>query len=137
MGWPEVENHRAPDGTLYLRRWVIWRSNKTRRAIYLHHFVNSDWSPHLHDHPKAFISIGLKGAYVEETEGSWNLSNFKLWRAPWFRWFPASHRHRIIVPPMFTAWSLCLVGKAEYPWGFYTEDGWIEWDMYEEMTGRT
>ena len=46
----------------YLYRWTVakWRG----RGIYLHHFVGDDWSRDLHDHPKRFISIGLKGGYV-------------------------------------------------------------------------
>jgi len=52
----------------YLVRWTLlkWRG----RGIYLHHFVGDDWSKDLHDHPKRFISIGLRGGYIEETPES-------------------------------------------------------------------
>jgi len=49
----------------YLYRWQLL---KTRWfGVYLHHFVGDDWSLDLHDHPKRFVSIGLWGAYVEQT----------------------------------------------------------------------
>ena len=55
----------------YLYRWLfqprrpraLWRGF----GIYLHKFVGDDWSRDLHDHPKRFVSIGLNGAYREET----------------------------------------------------------------------
>jgi hypothetical protein len=49
----------------YLYRWTLLKAGSY--GMYLHKFVGDDWSRDLHDHPKRFISVGLKGAYVEET----------------------------------------------------------------------
>jgi hypothetical protein len=43
----------------YLFRWTICRIGWLK--VYLHHFVADDWSFDLHDHPKRFVSIGLRG----------------------------------------------------------------------------
>lgn len=51
----------------YLYRWELLRTRWFQ--VYLHHFVGDDWSRDLHDHPKRFISIGLKGGYTETTPG--------------------------------------------------------------------
>jgi hypothetical protein len=68
----EINGHqRCPT---YLHRWTLFQPRARLLkpwlrgfGIYLHKFVGDDWSYDLHDHPKRFISIGLKGSYVEET----------------------------------------------------------------------
>lgn len=121
FGQPEEINgaHRCDT---YLYRWMIW--NRTRNfKVYLHHFVGNDWSRDLHDHPKRFISVGLKGWYVEETpEGT------RVWSAPWIRSFPASHIHRLTVPSK-DCWTLVIVLKTVREWGFW-HDGFIPWRQY-------
>ena len=114
----------------YMHRWVLlrWPSG----AIYLHHFIGSDWSLDLHDHPKDFTSIGLKGRYAEifelpETGGQWSS---KLYRAPWFRRFPAEHRHRLVLERGESAWTLVHVGEKRRDWGFYYVDEFIPWEDY-------
>lgn len=50
----------------YLYRWTLAKVKKWGWGVYLHHFVGDDWSLDLHDHPKRFISIGLKGQYFRD-----------------------------------------------------------------------
>lgn len=116
----------------YLNRWVLIR--RPAWAIYLHHFVASDWSMDTHDHPKRFTSIGLWGRYCEEDP--WGKRT--LYRAPWYRTFPAEHRHRIVIAPGETAWTLVHVGRRQREWGFWSFSGsgkarrfnWIPWLDY-------
>lgn len=120
-----------PDGSPYLTRYVI-RRGTDRKAVYIHHFKGTDKEPALHDHPKWFLSVGLKGRYVEETE-----RGVRLWAAPWFRWFPAYHRHRIIVPMGEDCWTLTVTGAGvEDNWGFYPDGVYVPWREYEARTGR-
>ena len=136
-----IDGDRCP----YLHRWRL-ASFRSERRVYLHHFVGSDWSRDLHDHPKRFISIGLWGSYIEETpapvelklrngqivnEGMSRPRNHRTWRAPWVRSFPAAHIHRLILPPGGTCWTLVFTGRETQAWGFYLPDGtWIEWMRY-------
>jgi hypothetical protein len=101
FGAPEEINgaHRCPT---YLYRWTVLKRGD--RGVYIHRFVGDDWSRDLHDHPKRFISIGLWGAYIEETPlemfGAGNdhfqmLTHERVYRAPWIRTFPATHIHRL------------------------------------------
>lgn len=60
--------HRCPT---YLHRWTLFQPRWPKAlwkgfGIYIHKFVGDDWSRDLHDHPKRFISIGLRGQYREE-----------------------------------------------------------------------
>jgi hypothetical protein len=123
----EINGERCPT---YLYRWTIlkWRG----RGIYLHHFVNDDWSLDLHDHPKRFISIGLRGRYVEITPDP---TKTKMFKAPWIRSFPAEHIHRIRMVHSWLGgiedcWTLVIALKATSQWGFWHLGKFISWREY-------
>lgn len=121
FGAPEEINggNRCPT---YLYRWVL---TKTRWGnIYLHKFVGDDWSYDLHDHPKRFVSIGLRGSYLEETP-----SGKRKYTAPWLRTFPAAYKHRLSTP-WGTCWTLVIVLKTERDWGFWHDGRFIPWLDY-------
>lgn len=124
----------------YLYRWTLFRAGDY--AIYLHKFVGDDWSRDMHDHPKKFISIGLKGWYVEHKPWTIGISGaevLRVWEAPWIRSFPPTHIHRITGPtPEKPCWTLVIVGRAVRPWGFWRRNGleteWIPWHRYVTST---
>ena len=132
FGQPEEINgaHRCET---YLYRWILL--NRKSVKAYLHHFVGSDWSRDLHDHPKRFISIGLWGSYVEYTPAKmadWSNENgqiviAKTYRAPWFRSFPATHIHRLSAK---NCWTLVIVLKTVREWGFWHSGRFIHWKEY-------
>lgn len=136
FGVPEEINggERCPT---YLYRWTIAKWNKGR-GIYLHHFVGDDWSLDLHDHPKRFVSIGLKGSYREQTPnpffqyaGGGKLPFYeKVYRAPWIRTFPAEHIHRLSLIDGKDCWTLVIVLKARRSWGFWHLGKFIGWREY-------
>ena len=138
MKWPwskeEINGHGACP--TYLYRWTLLRSPWT--CIYLHHFVGNDWSRDFHDHPKRFISIGLKGEYIEETPYVNRYmfdhmhAEIKTYHAPWIRSFAATHAHRICA---IDCWTLVIVGPKTREWGFWHKDPtapgrWIPWNVY-------
>lgn len=121
----------------YLYRWTMIKAGKLF-SLYLHHFVGNDWSLDFHDHPKRFISIGLKGQYWEDvpvdkkgyddfrlTRGCYS----KAWIAPWIRSFPANHIHRLRVPYKNT-WTLVIVLRPVREWGFWHRGEFIHWKSY-------
>ena len=135
FGEPEEINggERCPT---CLWRWTIakWRG----RGIYLHHFVADDWSLDLHDHPKRFISVGLKGRYVEITPDHGNevrQTKTRTLTAPWIRSFPATHVHRIRMVrgwmgQIEDCWTLVIVLKPVRSWGFWHLGKFIPWREY-------
>lgn len=118
----------------YMKRWTLlrlkWKS-KTFFTLYLHRMIDQDWSKDFHDHPKRFISIGLRGSYLEETP-----NGNKTYRAPWIRTFPASHIHRLRIIGNKPCWTICLTFKTVQGWGFwiYTEEFryFFPWKKYVE-----
>lgn len=116
----------------YLFRWTVFRAKSFQ--LYLHHFVGDDWSYDLHDHPKRFISFGLRGGYVEETPcASCNAKGLKhetQFRAPWLRSFPANYAHRLRLEGGRDCWTLVLVLKNVRMWGFWRAGRFIPWREY-------
>lgn len=140
--WFKIELIRSGENCpVYLFRWWLmtllggWK-------VYLHHFVGDDSARDLHDHPRAFISIGLWGGYTEETpyvdsRGSEStvLVNRKNYVAPWIRYFPPEHKHRLILfPGKRSTWTLVIVGPLKRSWGFWVRGKWIHYKTYLSST---
>jgi hypothetical protein len=121
FGMPEEINGRERCPT-YLYRWTLLK--RPNWSVYLHHFVGDDWSRDLHDHPKRFISIGLRGWYLEDTP-----DGTKRYNAPWIRTFAATHIHRLRVPSK-NCWTLVIVLRAVRPWGFWHDGKFTGWREY-------
>lgn len=118
-----------------LRRWTLLRLPRGR-ALYLHHFRCSD-ARSMHDHPKRFVTIGLRGGYVEESPGLfpllWECGRLRRqFRAPWIRAFPARHAHRVRVSRR-GCWTLAYVGPKTRGWGFVHRNRWIPWQRFHEV----
>jgi hypothetical protein len=124
----------------YLYRWTLFQPKRPAWwrgfGIYVHKFVGDDWSFDLHDHPKRFISIGLKGAYVEWTPdpflSEWaDIRHPRVYRAPWVRTFPADHVHRLeLLEPGKPCWTLVIVLRHVREWGFWHDGKFIPWRDY-------
>lgn len=113
---------------VYLERWTLFECFLF--SIYLHKFSGDDWNIDSHDHPKRFVSIGLKGSYLEEVYEEGELKSQKLWKAPWIRTFPADHCHRICAKETGGAWTLVIVGRVVRKWGFWMNGIWVPWQKY-------
>ena len=113
----------------YLHRWTLL-SLPGGRKVYLHRYVGSDWTRNLHDHPKHFVSIGLRGGYVEQTP-----QGLTQWRAPWIRRFPPHHIHRLRVCRGRGCLTLVYVGPWKREWGFWVSGRWWRWDRYVKKFG--
>lgn len=161
FGSPEEINgaNRCPT---YLYRWIAYGGRKRESLLvrilgqplfkaYFHHFVADDWSLDLHDHPKRFISVGLKGRYVEITprvkpgshwceEASCKICagyrlETKTFTAPWLRQFPAEHIHRIRMVrgwlgEVEDCWTFVIVLRGTREWGFWHLGKFIHWRAY-------
>ena len=146
-------NGRCP----YLQRWRLLRTKTL--AVYIHRFIASDWSRDLHDHPRRFISIGLKGGYWERipvqtaidaaapgAASRWNLpfesgrgqtmagTVRRYHRAPWLRTFGPTHIHRVEIDPGAMCWTLVIALRSTRPWGFWPEGRWVPSTEYRTST---
>lgn len=102
-------------------------------AVCLHWLAGADPDPHLHDHPTSFLSIVLRGGYVEHrAKGAQN----RIVARHWFNFIKASpeDRHRIldVLPGTLT---LCFMGPKVRDWGFHIRGQFIPWRDYYRAKG--
>lgn len=128
---------------VYLERWTMGEAFGC--GVYLHHFLGDDWAVDPHDHPRRFISIGLKGWYYEDIyEPAWlegQCAEYGVpgpvcvpitvkYSAPWIRSFPAEHLHRVRASECGNCWTLVIVLRKSRPWGFVQNGKWIGFKNY-------
>lgn len=113
----------------YLFRWTLLNVKLFR--IYLHQFVGDDWALDPHDHPKRFVSIGIKGWYYEDVCNADGMILYtRKHQAPWIRSFPPYHIHRIRAKECGNCWTVVIVFRNVRQWGFIQNGKWIRWDNY-------
>lgn len=125
-------------GELYLRRLHFFKLPDFRLprllggrlfggAAMLHWIRTADPHPDPHDHPVSFLSITLRGGYVEWTPRGWASRRVRFRRAT------DVHRIVAVLPGTLT---LVLCGPVDRTWGFRTLGGWIDWRTYRRMHAR-
>ena len=113
---------RTPDGQEYLRRYFILETKWLR--IYLHRIGGSDVDPCMHDHPWSFVSIILRGGYLEHTpHGVFNR------RPGGITYYPQGWLHRLELSG--PAWTILIGGAVKRMWGFMTPTGWQSYEDYD------
>ncbi len=116
------------DGTTpYMERYYILFKDRPRWMplnITLHKVCRSDL-PILHDHPWGYMTIILKGGYIEHTEYD------RFFRGPGhIRIRGAKSYHWLEAVKDIPSWSLFFMGKRSRKWGFLKASEWIEAEEY-------
>lgn len=133
--WAFMERFTIPceDGLIYLARLRVVQTPWF--AVYLHDIFEPDGDRDPHNHPWSFVSIVLRGHYVEQLHPI-PYSNRGEFRTQTWRRFSV-HRmgrgtaHRIVEagPRLKT---LILTGPRRADWGFFTSRGYVSWREYLE-----
>lgn len=115
-------------GDIYLDRICLIRTPFFQ--ILLHRIYRPDRQDEMHDHPWDFLSILLRGFYIEDTP-----KGLKYRR--WFNWKWATDRHSIRTVSRVPVWSLVFTGPKRKSWGFWVDGGtrWVHWKKYENLYG--
>lgn len=122
------------DGLMYLARLRIIQTPWF--GIYIHDIYEPDGDRDPHNHPWSFISIVLRGHYVERVYSDPS-DNPKQFRVKIHTRFSA-HRmgrvaaHRIVeaAPGLKT---LILTGPRASGWGFFVDGKYVPWQEYEQL----
>ena len=120
-GWGYRSDLIAGD---YMRRWTV---RTPLGMVRLHHIMRSDNDRHFHDHPFNFISIILRGGYIESRPKE--PPEIYLPGNVLFRFAEDLHYLKLLDRD---AWTLVLATNPRRRWGFETEDGWIDAADYDE-----
>jgi hypothetical protein len=129
-------------------RWCLWRwtdvdpegqgeTYLTRLHLFqipwcscmLHWIRRPDPQPDLHDHPNAFLSIILRGSYVEEVPKRGSDSETVTRKVSTLNFKRANDKHRIVAING-SLLTLVFAGRVSRGWGFHTEHGWQPWREY-------
>lgn len=134
-----VTVRRYRTGTAWcLWRWTITPSQYITRlhiiktpwfAVMLHWIAKPDPEPDLHDHPVTFLSLILRGGYIERMPDGYHVRR-------WCNFIRAAthvHAIRMVLPGTLT---LCLVGPDVREWGYHTPSGWVHWRAYKQTEVR-
>lgn len=118
-------------GLLYLRRLHLVQTPWF--SVMLHWIVRPDPQPDMHDHPVSFLSIPIRGWYLEEVPGDGDWEGWRMRRAhigPGIK--RATDQHRIVVVSPGGCLTLVFAGPVTRSWGFYTPSGWVPWRKYQQ-----
>jgi hypothetical protein len=131
----------GPDREPYMTRFYLWRCDSFN--IYIHHLMRNDMDD-FHDHPWAFVSLILKGGYIEVTPNNipdglaqeliylrtkWKRTNSDTWEVirPFRLVFHrAEDAHKLILRNTRQrgpkpCWSFVITGPKRRSWGFHVD----------------
>jgi hypothetical protein len=132
------------DKSIYLRRWYIL--DTPWFGLKLHKILLSDHDC-VHDHPWDFISLILKGGYVEHTEipkpsfvgathfkddgveGEYVKKVSKIYHPGQILFRKAEHRHKLEIHQ--PCWTFVITLKRRRKWGFWTKLGFVHWKLLQ------
>lgn len=118
-------------------RWTLTDSEYITRlhilktpwfAVCLHWIHKPDPEPWLHDHPVSFLSLVLRGGYMEHRAKGTHHEYHDVVHHNYIR---ASNldRHKILAVRPRTL-TLCFMGPVRRRWGFHTPTGWVYYKDY-------
>jgi len=104
----------------YMRRWVF---NFYFFSIRIHQWYRSDDKRYMHNHAFNFLTIVLKGQYIDVTKGKSGLDEYDVMDAGSVRYRKANHTHYVYVPnyPKHGAITLLFCGRKIQNWGFFVK----------------
>lgn len=140
------------DGSLYMGRYCLFESRWLSARV--HHIATADLDRHMHDHPWNFVSLVLRGGYLELRPAEREPCFITVSKPRGLVWEDeqversrmtqrlcgdlafrrATDRHRIVSVLPHT-WSLFVYGPVLQWWGFYTPQGKIHWRDYASPVG--
>lgn len=137
-GWALYASHLSG----YMRRWILWSPFGTARV---HNILRSDDGRDFHDHPFSFVSIILRGGYIEHRPGC----VCGTWAEPFAAITPCRHYgpgsivrrraedlHRLELLSG-SAWTLVFSTRYFRAWGFKLGDGtWVPHAKYNRSYYR-
>jgi len=116
------------DGEVYMRRWRF--GNPNGFGIRLHQILKSDPGRIHHDHPFDFVSVILRGGYIEHTPqgvGRYEAGSVLV--------RPAESLHRLeLIEP---TWTLVFRGPYRRQWGFAKWEHWQDYHARYHARRRT
>lgn len=166
---PYFHLHHA-DGSLYMERyWLVpsrayekepdsrystlcklhkrpfgWLLQRFGVSVRIHRLHTPDLDRHMHDHPWPFVSVVLRGFYVEARPRQIEPAFFgdvhtvesmqmRVRGTGSIAFRRATDRHSILSTSVGEVWTLFITFPKRQWWGFYTPSGKVHWKDYESV----
>lgn len=117
--WAFMERFEVPeydgDGNYLTRLRII---QTPWAALYLQRFDGPDPRPTLHDHPWNFLSVVLRGGYVERRLDPMTMEVDEAHVVRRVNWLRIGDAHAIMRLLRVPTWTLMLVGPRRRIWGY-------------------
>lgn len=163
----------GPDGCPILHRWTIWpwgeakhENHDVRFKLLLHHFLPNADDRAVHDHPRPFLTVVLKGGYDDmqpcracdglgiheygslpddygpttETEICLRCNGTKVELREQMRAGMVRHRpaeHKHRTKVLSSGcWTVVVMGPIQRKWGFWVGRDWLPWRVFEQKFGH-
>ena|ERR1700686_4039773 len=109
-------------GVCFFQRPVAWLFQRFGIAVRIHRILRSDDDRAFHDHPWRYVSIILKGQYIEVTpvfkDGIYQGDARRVFRVGSLIFRKANSWHRLELQASETVWTLFITGPRKQSWGF-------------------
>lgn len=136
-----TKRHGVDQGCYAARWWgnpLVWLCQRFGIAVRIHHIQSADLHRDLHDHPWWFVSVVLRGWYVEELMlekpmffSAWVTKTYvKFRKTGSIAVRTTRDKHTVVNVPYRGVWTLFITGPWRQVWGFYTDEGWVEHAAY-------
>lgn len=128
----EVPDYDHPERN-YLTRWRVVQTPWF--GLYLHRLDGPDPRPTLHDHPWPFLSVVLRGGYVERRLNPMTMTVAEDHQIRHVNRARSGMAHSIRYLLRQPTWTLLLVGARRRTWGYWEETEppvwvWVEFDKH-------
>lgn len=88
-------------------------------AVRVHEILRSDAGRHPHDHPWWYVTVILRGNYIETVyNDAGRLVDVNHWGPGSVLFRKASSWHRLTLPERGSTWTLFITGPYRQGWGF-------------------
>ncbi len=121
-----VKSIRSRLGAMHFLRFSVLETKVFR--IYLHRILRPDEDRHLHTHPWNFISIILRGSYVERTKDRGLVTRLPL--SVVHRPADLPHKVEKVNRP---CWTLVVAWGRKRPWGFDVDGTIVPNEQYRAL----
>lgn len=121
-------------------RWTLFLHGERWPKLLLHHFLPDREDRDMHDHPRSFVTIVLKGAYDDMVQcacgrqGCEGLKIGEVMRRGMVRLRRAEHAH-LTRTGADGCWTLVLMMPKSREWGFWRAGQWWPFRQYEDIFG--
>jgi hypothetical protein len=118
---------RRDDDVVYLTRW--WLVKTPWGGIMLHRMDGPDARTTIHDHPFPFVSIVLRGGYIEDRLDPMRMIVIHARRVRRINVMRREDAHTIRLLTRTPTWTLVFAGRHRRTWGFIEPDAADGYDM--------